>query len=163
RPAHLGGDRRPRGAAGVLEDGRAGQQEMMTSVSREGRPMDPVSTAPPSGPSQSLPPERRTFLGWLTYGLGAAAALLVGIPFLGYLFGPRKAPADWFPLGPVKDFPKDKTVVVNFDNPIRQPWDGMVAHTGVFVRYAGLDETEADEAKAHRFLVLAVNCAHLGC
>src|SRR5262249_53703118 len=131
--------------------------------SREGRPMDPVSTAPPSGPSQSLPPERRTFLGWLTYGLGAVAALLVGIPFLGYLFGPRKAPVEWFPLGPVKDFPKDKTVVVNFDNPSRQPWDGMVAHTGVFVRYEGHDETEADEAKAHRFLVLAVNCAHLGC
>jgi Rieske Fe-S protein len=125
--------------------------------------MDPVSTAPPSEQSQSPPPARRTFLSWLTYGLGAVAAVLVGIPFLGYLFGPRKAPIDWFPLGPVKDFPKGKTLVVTFDNPIRQPWDGMVAHTAVFVRYEGHDEAEADEAKAHRFLVLAVNCAHLGC
>ena len=52
---------------------------------------------------------------------------------------------------------------MTFDNPIRQPWDGMVAHTGVYVRYEGRDEREADETKAHTFLVLAVNCAHLGC
>ena len=39
----------------------------------------------------------------------------------------------------------------------------MVAHTGVFVRYEGRDEREADETKAHTFLVLAVHCAHLGC
>ena len=52
---------------------------------------------------------------------------------------------------------------MTFDNPISQPWDGMVAHTGVFVRYEGRDEREADETKAHTFLVLAVNCAHLGC
>jgi menaquinol-cytochrome c reductase iron-sulfur subunit len=38
-----------------------------------------------------------------------------------------------------------------------------VAHTGVYVRYEGRDEHETDETKAHTFLVLAVNCAHLGC
>jgi Rieske Fe-S protein len=108
-------------------------------------------------------PGRRTFFSWLTYGLGAIAAAVVGIPFIGYLFGARKAPVDWVPLGPVADFPLNETRLVTFDNPIRQPWSGMVAHTGVYVRYEGRDEKEPDEAKGHKFLVLAVNCAHLGC
>ena len=48
--ADLGADRRPGGAAGVLEAGRAGQRPMTTSVLREGKTMDPVSNPPPSGP-----------------------------------------------------------------------------------------------------------------
>jgi Rieske Fe-S protein len=108
-------------------------------------------------------PTRRTFFAWLTYGLGAIAAAVVSIPFVGYLLGARKAPEEWLSLGPVKDFPKDQTRHVTFDNPIRQPWDGMVAHTGVYVRNEGTDESETDETKRHKFLVLAVNCAHLGC
>jgi Rieske Fe-S protein len=123
-----------------------------------------MAPAPQQPDPQAAPlPVRRTFLRWLTYGLGAVAAAAVGIPFLGYLFGVRKAPIDWVTLGPVKDFPRNQTRLVTFDNPIRQPWDGMVAHTGVYVRYQGEDTTETDEAKRHRFLVLAVNCAHLGC
>jgi Rieske Fe-S protein len=121
--------------------------------------MDPVSNRPQAAPL----PGRRTFLQWLTYGLGAVAGVVLGIPVLGYFFGVRKAPVKWQPLGPVADFPLNQTRMVTFDNPIRQPWDGMVAHTGVYVRYEGRDEREADEAKSHRFLVLAVNCAHLGC
>src|SRR5262245_50913190 len=115
--------------------------------------MDPVSNPPPSAASSRPAMERRSFLAWLTYGLGAIAAALVSLPFIGYLFGARKAPVKWVPLGPVKDFPLGQTRVVTFDNPIRQPWDGMVAHTGVFVRYQGRDEQEADETKAHSFLV----------
>jgi Rieske Fe-S protein len=121
--------------------------------------MDPVSTPPPAAPL----PGRRSFFKRLTYGLGAVAAAMLGIPLFGYLFGVRKAPVKWQLLGPVTDFPQDQTRLVTFDNPIRQPWDGMVAHTGVYVRYEGRDEKEKDEAKNHRFLVLAVNCAHLGC
>jgi Rieske Fe-S protein len=121
--------------------------------------MDTVSNPPPA---ESLP-GRRTFFSWLTYGFGAVATAVLGIPFLGYLFGVRKAPVDWQPLGPVSDFPQNQTRRVTFDNPIRQPWDGMAAHTGVYVRYEGRDEKEADETEAHKFLVLAVNCAHLGC
>ncbi len=50
--------------------------------------------------------------------------------------------------------------MVTFDNPepISQPWDGMTAHTGVFVCYLGKDKDKKDQ-----FRVLAVNCAHLGC
>src|SRR5262249_14925251 len=117
------------------------------------------SPPPPAGPR----PGRRTFLTWLTYGLGAVATAAVGIPFIGYLLGAGKAPVKWVPLGPITDFREGQTRMVTFDNPIRQPWDGLVAHTGVYVRYEGADEEEPDETKRHRFLVLAVNCAHLGC
>ena len=43
--------------------------------------------------------------------------------------------------------------MVTFNNPLRQPWDGMTAHTGVFVCYLGKDSDK------HQFRVLAVNCA----
>jgi Rieske Fe-S protein len=101
---------------------------------------------------------RRTFLQWLTGGLGAVAAALVSVPFIGFLFRTPKLPIEWVTLGPVKKFPVGETRMVTFDNPIRQPWDGMTAQTGVYVRYEGTDADQKD-----KFLVLAVNCAHLGC
>jgi Rieske Fe-S protein len=121
--------------------------------------MDPISNPPPTEPL----PGRRTFFSWVTYGLGTIAAAVLAIPFIGYLFGVRKAPVKWYPLGPLTDFARNQTRLVTFVNPIRQLWDGVVAHTGVYVRYEGRDEAESDEVKRHKFLVLAVNCAHLGC
>jgi Rieske Fe-S protein len=108
-------------------------------------------------------PERRALFRWLTYGLGAVAAAVVGIPFVGYLFGAKKAPVEWFPLGPVEGFPLNQTRRVTFSNPIRQPWDGMVANTGVYVRFQGKEEKRTDQKMGYNFLILAVNCAHLGC
>jgi Rieske Fe-S protein len=117
----------------------------------------------PNPPAEPLP-GRRTFFSWLTYGLGALAAAAVSIPFIGYLLGARRAPVDWVPLGPVEDFPENQTRMVIFENPIHRPWDGMVAHTGVYVRYEGRDENKkTEDTKGYKFLVLAVNCAHLGC
>jgi Rieske Fe-S protein len=117
------------------------------------------ASPPPAGPL----PGRRTFFSWLSYGLGAIAAAVVGIPFIGYVFGARRAPIEWVPLGPVQDFPENQTRLVTFDSPIRRAWDGLVANTGVYVRYEGRDEKKTAATKGHKFLVLAVNCAHLGC
>jgi Rieske Fe-S protein len=122
-----------------------------------------ASTSDPTAQQAEPLPGRRKFFSLLTYGLGAVAAALVGIPFVGYLFGARKAPVKWVVLGPVADFPLNETRLVNFDSPLRQPWDGMVAFTGVHVRYEGREEKETDEGKGYKFLVLAINCAHLGC
>jgi Rieske Fe-S protein len=121
--------------------------------------MSTVSKMPPAEPVVG----RRTFLSRLTYALGAVATAALGIPLLGYLFGVRRAPVRWVPLGRVTDFGLNQTRMMTFDTPLRQPWDGVVANTAVYVRYEGRNEAEADEAKSHRFLVLAVNCAHLGC
>src|SRR5262249_14381085 len=63
----------------------------------------------------------------------------------------------------VVDFPENQTRRVTFSNPIRQPWDGMVANTAVYVRYEGQGDNTADETQRYKFLVLAANCAHLGC
>jgi menaquinol-cytochrome c reductase iron-sulfur subunit len=94
----------------------------------------------------------------LTYGLGGVAAVAAGIPFVGFLIRTPKWTPQWVTLGPVEKFPKGETRMVTFDNPIRQPWDGITAHTGVYVRFEGEDKPQQDQ-----FLILAVNCAHLGC
>jgi Rieske Fe-S protein len=103
---------------------------------------------------------RRSLLQWLIGGLvAAAAALLVAVPFVGYLLGAvRRSPVKWVNLGPLSNFPAQQTRLATFDNPIRQPWDGMAAHTGVYVRNLGTEGGRKDQ-----FLVFAMNCAHLGC
>jgi Rieske Fe-S protein len=118
-------------------------------------PHDPAAST--AAPPQAAPPRRR-FFELLTYLLGAIAAALAGVPLVGYVVAPRKRRVQWVSLGPVEQFPTDQTRLVEFDNPLRQPWDGIVAHTGVYVRNEG-----KATAAAHHFLVLAVNCAHLGC
>jgi menaquinol-cytochrome c reductase iron-sulfur subunit len=105
-------------------------------------------------------PGRRAWLfRWLTYAMGAAATAILGIPFVGYLFGAlRKHRVDWVALGPPSQFPPNETRLSTFRNPLGQPWDGMAAQMGVYVRNLGPDDKGADQ-----FLVFAMNCAHLGC
>jgi menaquinol-cytochrome c reductase iron-sulfur subunit len=103
-------------------------------------------------------PVRRPFFRLLTLVTGAVAATVAGVPILGYLLAPKPRETIWVPLGASGDFPEGETRLISFDNPLRQPWDGMVAHTGVYVRNEGSDA----EGKP-QFLILAVNCAHLGC
>jgi menaquinol-cytochrome c reductase iron-sulfur subunit len=113
----------------------------------------------PGAPTEALP-QRRTFFWWLTYGLGAVAGAVMGIPFVGYLIRIRQRPADelWVKLGPVSKFPSQQTRLETFSSPLKQPWDGLTGQTGVYVRYEGKDEAQKDQ-----FLVFSVNCAHLGC
>lgn len=101
---------------------------------------------------------RRTFLRVVTAFCGAVAAVVLSIPLVGYFFGLRKREEFWVDVGPVADFPLGETRRVTFDNPLRQPWDGMTALTIVYVRYQG-----QGDANAEKFLVLSANCAHLGC
>jgi menaquinol-cytochrome c reductase iron-sulfur subunit len=122
-----------------------------------------VSHSHGTEPSPSpVPPERRTFFQrlarWVTAALGAAATLAVALPLVAYLLGParKKKPGAWVPLGPAGKFPPNETrlaVIESKDNPLRQPWDGITANTGVYVRNRG----------EGRFWVFAINCAHLGC
>jgi Rieske Fe-S protein len=104
------------------------------------------------------PNGRRTFLRWTTGMLGAIAGAVLSLPLVGYFFGQRTRSTFWVTLGPVSEFPLNETRRINFDNPFQQPWDGLTALTSVYARYEGRDTQGAD-----RFLVLSVNCAHLGC
>ena len=101
---------------------------------------------------------RRTFVQWVTYGLSAMAAVVLSVPLVGYFVGVRKREVRWVTLDEVDRFPVNETRLKSFDNPLRQPWDGMTAFTGVYVRNLGVD----DHGKP-QFLAFAVNCAHLGC
>jgi menaquinol-cytochrome c reductase iron-sulfur subunit len=117
----------------------------------------------PSNQLQSEPAPRRTFLMLLTAMLGAVAAAMVAIPGVGYLAAAvaRRKEQPWISLGPVSAFPKGDTrlkVIQPSDNPLAQPWDGVTAQTGVYVRYLGRDESFKDQ-----FNVFAINCTHLGC
>jgi Rieske Fe-S protein len=101
-------------------------------------------------------PERRGFFQWITYGLSGVAALAVGVPLVGYLLGVRRTTPTWVTLDEVDKFPLEETRLKTFDNPLRQPWDGMTGFTGVYVRRTSAGANP-------KFLVFAVNCAHLGC
>ena len=103
--------------------------------------------------------ERRSFFQWITYGLSAVALVAAGFPLLGYFVGVRKRKdIPWVDLGAIDQFPVNETRLKNFDNPLRVPWDGVTALTGVYVRNLGLDDKGNSQ-----FLVFAINCAHLGC
>jgi Rieske Fe-S protein len=114
--------------------------------------MEPTPDPTPASPEPR--PGRRSLLRWLTYAVGAVAGAVAGVPIVGYLLGTRRHPTIWVDLGPAAGFRVGETRLVTFDNPLRQPWDGQAALTGVHVRRE--DERE-------HFLVLAANCAHLGC
>ena len=101
---------------------------------------------------------RRTLFQWLTYALSAVAAAALGVPLVGYFFGVRKRQVEWVTVGDADQFAVNETRLKTFDNPLRQPWDGMTALTGVYVRNLGPDRQGKDQ-----FLIFAVNCAHLGC
>jgi menaquinol-cytochrome c reductase iron-sulfur subunit len=101
---------------------------------------------------------RRTFLRWLSAIFGTIAAAFLGVPVIGYFLGLRKRTVFWVDLGDVTAFPLNQTRRIDFDNPLRQPWDGVTALAGVYVRNEGQGEEGADQ-----FRVLSVNCAHLGC
>lgn len=101
---------------------------------------------------------RRWFLRSMTALFGAVGSVALGIPVVSYFFGQRLRRVKWVDLGPLADFALGETRRVVFDNPLRQPWDGITALTGVYARNLGKNEKDEDQ-----FLVLAINCAHLGC
>lgn len=105
-----------------------------------------------------LLPGRRTFFGQMTYGLGVVASAVLGLPVVQYFLGTMPRKVIWVPVGAADSFQLETTRMITFDNPIRQPWDGKLSQTGVFVRFQGYDDQRKPQ-----FLVLAVNCAHLGC
>ena len=99
---------------------------------------------------------RRGFLFRLGLGLNVLGAALVGIPVVGYLFGPPRQRADghaWIRLGPTNGFPAGETRLATYENPVRVAWDGATAKVACWVRHV----------EGERFQVFAVNCAHLGC
>jgi Rieske Fe-S protein len=120
------------------------------------QPIDPYEPPPPTSP------ERRRILQWCAIATGALASLALGIPIIGYLFGTliKRAPDEWVDLGPVSKFPQQQTMLVNFDLPAAQKWDGEAGQTSAYVRHF---EPPWPVSAQGGFVVFAINCAHLGC
>jgi menaquinol-cytochrome c reductase iron-sulfur subunit len=101
------------------------------------------------------PRSRRRFLANVTFGLSGLIAAALGVPLIGYIFGPliKPAPNSWEPVGTVGDFPVGQTKLAKLDDPSSLPWAGQTAVTAVWVRQTSPGD----------FQVFAVNCTHLGC
>jgi menaquinol-cytochrome c reductase iron-sulfur subunit len=104
---------------------------------------------------EELSPERRAFLTWLSIGLSALAAAVVGIPVIGFILGPLLATdkPEWRKVGQVSTFEIGTTVKVSFTDPSPMVWAGVTALTAAWLRRLDID----------RFEAFAINCAHLGC
>ena len=98
---------------------------------------------------------RRSVLLSFALALNALAAVLVGIPVVGFLLAPARRLAEqaWVSLGAVSDFPVGQTRLATYRNPFVSAWDGETAKVACWVRHVAGD----------RFQVFAINCAHLGC
>src|SRR5258705_12928571 len=88
---------------------------------------------PPASPS------RRGFLFTLGASLSALAAVLAGIPIIGYPVGPVRGRAGqaWIKLGEAARFPQGQTRLATYDNPFRGARGGPPAKIAAWVRRVG--------------------------
>src|SRR5438067_8166373 len=98
---------------------------------------------------------RRRFLANLTFGVSGLIGVAIGVPLIGYIFGPliRRAPNSWQAVGKAADFTVGQTKLASLDDASSLPWAGLTSTTAVWVRRTTQDD----------FQVFAVNCTHLGC
>src|SRR5436190_12125435 len=98
---------------------------------------------------------RRHVLGRLSIVLGVISAAIVGMPMLGFVFGPlfRRIPEVWRTVGQLEQFKVGETVNVTFLDSSPLPWAGVTAHTAAWLRRVSPTE----------FTAFSVNCTHLGC
>jgi len=98
---------------------------------------------------------RRNLLLKVGAGLNGIAALLMGVPILGYVLSSfaRRSPNSWISLGALERFPQGETRLAVYRNPVSKPWDGDTAEVPCWVR----------RIDSRTFQVFAINCTHLGC
>ena len=99
--------------------------------------------------------DRRRFLANVTFGISGLIGAMLGVPLVGYIFGPliKQAPETWVEIGKLSDFPMGVTKQADLIDPSSVPWAGLASKTAVWVR----------QTAPGQFIVFAVNCTHLGC
>ena len=105
--------------------------------------------------ASTRPMSRRNLLLKVGAGLNGIAAVLMGVPLLGFVLSSfkRESANSWISLGPLDRFPQGETRLAVYRNPVSKPWDGDTAEVPCWVRRVDADN----------FQVFAINCTHLGC
>ena len=99
---------------------------------------------------------RRVFLMNVGIALNAVVGIAIATPVVVYLLSPvlrRREYRHWISLGDVAEFHPGETKLVTFRNPFREVTDGDTANVPAYVRCTA----------PGKFVVFAINCAHLGC
>jgi len=98
---------------------------------------------------------RRNFFAKLCIGLSGLCALILGVPFIGFIVAPlfRKTTGEWISLGKTGEFETGKTVSVTFLDQSPLAWAGITAKNAAWLRKVSESE----------FIAFSVNCTHLGC
>lgn len=100
---------------------------------------------------------RRMFLGTVGVCLSGLAALIIGIPLIGYYLTPllKPAPRVWREVGPVDLFPVGSTTEVRYRLPFPaiSAWAGSTQMAGAYVR----------QPTPGHFIGFSMYCTHLGC
>jgi menaquinol-cytochrome c reductase iron-sulfur subunit len=115
-----------------------------------------VETSPPIDKATAeATTSRRNFLFKFGILINAIAVGIFAVPILGYLASPmrRRIWMSWLSLGPLTDFPENRTRLATYVNPFARPWDGDTTNIPCWVRRITGDS----------FQVFAINCTHLGC
>ena len=94
---------------------------------------DPEMLGDASGPA----PSRRGFLFWMGAAFNGIAAMLIGIPVVGYIISPWKQSGwqTWVTLKKVDQYRKGHTIIDEYVNPFKTPWDGYTANVPCWVRH----------------------------
>lgn len=110
-------------------------------------------------PIQAISPKelsRRKLLMQMGLVLNGLVAVAIATPIIHYLLSPLKKKdgyLSWISLGSVNDFQEGETRLVTYRNPYTRPWDGETGNVACYVR----------RETGNKFIVFAVNCAHLNC
>ena len=104
---------------------------------------------------EALSPERRRFMGRLSIALSAVAAVIVGIPVVGFILGPLLVaePDVWRAVGAVDSF-KAGEPSSQVSRPVADGVGGRDRDDGGVAAASGIRSG---------FVAFAINCAHLGC
>ncbi|MHC2066523.1 QcrA and Rieske domain-containing protein [Bremerella sp. T1] len=113
--------------------------------------MSEVQPSPPTAEDD----DRRGFLTKLSMGLSALIGLGITLPGIGFVLAPvfRREKHVWRRLDKLDAYEVGKTVSVEFTDSITQPWAGVTALTGAWLRRVSDEE----------FIAFSINCRHLGC
>ena len=110
---------------------------------------------PEAGATTAAATSRRKFVQWCSWVILGLGSLAAALPIVGFLIGPLLKPKkdEWVDFGSIDQFPENATRLVDLQNPLRGPSDGMTGKMAAYVR-----RQEGDD-----FQILSTHCTHLGC